>query len=57
MAAVCYYLTMEIKRPGLALWIWLGIGFLVWTYGIRDGTLVLFCILAGMFIYKGFVRY
>ena len=57
MAAVCYYLTMEIKRPGLALWIWLGIGFLVWTYGIRDGTLVLFCILAGMFIYKGFVHY
>ena len=48
---------MEIKRPWVALWIYFGIGFLLWQYGVRDGSLVLFCILAGMFIYKGLVRY
>lgn len=57
MASVCYHYLMNIERPGLALWIWFGIGFLVWQCGIRDGALVLFCVLAGMFIYKGFVRY
>ena len=57
MATVCYYCTMEIKHPWVALWIWFGIGFLVWQYGIRDGALVLFCVLAGMFIYSSVSRY
>ena len=56
MAAVCYHYCMEIKRPWVALWIWFGIGFLVWEYGIRDGALVLFCVLAGMFIYSNLSR-
>ena len=43
---------MKVERPGLALWIYFGIGLVLWMYGVRDGSLLVFCALAGLFIYK-----
>lgn len=48
---------MHIERPGRALWIYLGIGFLLYNFGIKDGAMIIFCILAGMFFYKMLPRY
>lgn len=43
---------MKVERPGTALWIYFGIGFLLYMYGIRDGALLIFVVLAGIVIYK-----
>lgn len=32
--------------------IYFGIGLVLFSYGIRDGALLVFCVLAGLFIYK-----
>ena len=43
---------MEIERPWTALWIYLGIGFVLYLYGIRDGTLLLVAMLVGFLAYQ-----
>ena len=48
---------MKIDRPGLALWIYFGIGLVLWKYGVRDGSLMLLDVLVGIAIYKMLVRY
>ena len=52
MATRWYYFTMKIDRPGTVLWIYFGIGFLLYTVGIRDGVLLLIALIAGIFLYK-----
>lgn len=43
---------MEIERPWTALWIYLGIGFVLYLYGIRDGTLLLVAMFVGFLSYQ-----
>jgi len=43
---------MKIERPWLALWIYFGIGFLLWQYGVRDGVLVVVAIIGGIVMYR-----
>lgn len=43
---------MKIERPGAALWIYFGIGFLLYSFGIRDGTLVVVSVVCGVFFYR-----
>lgn len=45
---------MKVDRPGRALWIYFGIGLLLWMYGVRDGSLLVFDIVAGIVIYRLF---
>lgn len=52
MASRWYNYCMKIERPGLALFITLGTGFLLYQYGIRDGTLLLVAFFVGVFAYK-----
>ena len=47
-----YNYGMEIERPWTALWIYLGIGFVLYLYGIRDGTLLLVAMLVGYLAYQ-----
>lgn len=48
---------MEIGRPGLALCITFLVAATVSVYGLRDAALLLFCLLAGVVIYKMVSRY
>lgn len=43
---------MKIKRPVLAVGIYLLIGFGLYMYGVRDGSLLIFDALAGIVVYK-----
>lgn len=48
---------MNVKRPWTALCIWFAAGVVLYAFGVRDGSLLIFDLLAGIFIYKVTDRY
>jgi hypothetical protein len=45
----------KIKHPGVALCVYIMIGATLQTYGITEGSALIFAFLAGILIYKGMV--
>ena len=45
-------LHKKVERPGLALFLYFGIGVLLALYGVRDGSLIIFDLFAGSIAYK-----
>lgn len=45
-------LSETVKHPKMAFGIYFGVGFLLFAYGMRDGTFFILDILAGLTIYK-----
>lgn len=46
------FLNREIRHPIIALGVFFGIGILLNMYGVTQGSLFLFDLLAGVLIYK-----
>lgn len=46
------FLGITVERPGLFLGIYFFFGVLLYMYGIRDGSLLIFDVIAGTVFYK-----
>lgn len=45
-------LDKQVRYPRVALFVYFAIGTVLYMYGIRDGSLLILALIAGIFLYK-----